>query len=138
MRQSIDPKFIGEGSAEHCVERGHACSGIMCGCDCHDIPPIRLPIAEPTIIAEADRLPDGAIEIKLPDLSRVALEPGDTLLCRVGGNSLVDMAQAERIRQQLRDHFPGHDVVVLAAAVEVSVVRPRDNGSTTPDAPTED
>jgi len=76
-------------------------------------------------------VPDG-LEIKIADLSRVALEPGDVLLARVDGP--IDMAQAEAIRKRLKWYFPGHDVVVVDGSVELSVVRPRDTVPTTPGA----
>lgn len=31
----FDPKFIQPGTAERCLEAGHRCGGIMCGCTCH-------------------------------------------------------------------------------------------------------
>lgn len=67
-------------------------------------------------------LPTDAIEIKLPDLSRVALEPGDTLLLRCAG--LLSDAQVHLIKLRLSQAFPGHEIVMISSDVEVSVVRP--------------
>ena len=80
-----------------------------------------------------DKQQDGFIEIKIADLSRVVLEPGDVLLVRYNRPNL-DMAQAQTIRERLSAHFPGHDIVVLTDGVQLSVVRPRDNAPTTPEA----
>jgi len=62
------------------------------------------------------------IEIKLPDLSRVALEPGDVLLVRTQRS--ISMQDAHDIRERLRMHFPDNDAVVLGPGVELAVVRP--------------
>lgn len=71
------------------------------------------------------------IEIKLPDLSRVALEPGDVLLVRVAHQ--IDQSTAHAIKEAVKSHFPGHDVAVLGQGAELSVVRPLgDTGVTVP------
>lgn len=62
------------------------------------------------------------IEIKLPNLSRVALEPGDTLLVR--SPHMIDSATADAWKAKLGEYFPGHQVVVLGGGLELSVVRP--------------
>lgn len=64
------------------------------------------------------------IEIKLPDLSRVRLEPGDVLVVRVQG--AISMKTAQEIRVRVGEHFPNNDVVVLSQGVELAVVRPAD------------
>jgi hypothetical protein len=62
------------------------------------------------------------IEIKLLDLSRVALEPGDVLLVRL--NSFFTQAQIGLMKLRLSQIFPGHETVFFSADVELSVVRP--------------
>lgn len=71
------------------------------------------------------------IEIKLPDLSRVALEPGEVLLVRTARR--IDQITAHLIREAVKRHFPDHDVVVLGDGMELSVIRPLgDTGVTVP------
>lgn len=72
------------------------------------------------------RLPADAIEIKLPDLSRVALEPGDTLLLRCVGQ--LSEAQVRLIQLRLTQAFPGNKIVMISSQVELSVVRPLSHG----------
>lgn len=120
MRQSIDPKYIAEGSAERCAERGHVCGGIMCGCDCHDSPAALAEHARTK--ARLDYESGASIEIKLADLSRVALEPGDALLLRC--NDKLTQAQAGLIKLRLTQAFPGREIVMISGHAEVSVVRP--------------
>lgn len=66
---------------------------------------------------------DGAIEIKLPDLSRVALEPGDAILVRVS-HGLLSMADSERIERRIKAKLPGHEVLVASGNIELAVIRP--------------
>jgi hypothetical protein len=63
---------------------------------------------------------NGVIEIKLPDLSRVALEPGDVLLVRCG---TLSAPEARLVKLRLSQVFPGHEIVLISSEVEVSVVR---------------
>lgn len=62
------------------------------------------------------------VEIKISDLSRVALEPGDVLVLRTPFS--VDKATQAEIRADLDEYFPGHKVIIISNNVEMSVVRP--------------
>jgi hypothetical protein len=62
------------------------------------------------------------IEIKLPDLSRVALEPGDVILVRWAGH--MDEENARKLKMRLNEAFPGHKIAILPSGMELSVVRP--------------
>lgn len=64
------------------------------------------------------------IEIKLPDLSRVALEPGDKLLVR--HPKRISQAAAEAITANLKREFPDHMVMFMDDGLELAVVRPTD------------
>jgi hypothetical protein len=62
------------------------------------------------------------IEIKLPDLSRVVLEPGDVLFVRT--QRLITMREAHEIHDRLCAFFPGNDVVVHDLGFEFSRLAP--------------
>lgn len=64
------------------------------------------------------------IEIKLPDLSRVALAPGDVLLVRC--DRVIDRYDAHSIEQLLRNYFPGNEIAVLGPGLELAIVQPTD------------
>lgn len=64
-----------------------------------------------------------ALEIRLPDLSRVALEPGDAILVRTQ-RELLSEHQAAQIKARIADRLPGHEVLVIAAGTELAVLRP--------------
>jgi hypothetical protein len=62
------------------------------------------------------------VEIKISDLSRVVLGPGDVLVLRTPFP--VDKATQAEIRADLDEYFPGHKVVIMSNNVELAVVRP--------------
>lgn len=66
------------------------------------------------------------VEIKISDLSRVALEPGDVLVLRTPFS--VDKATQAEIRADLAEYFPGHKVIIMSNNVELAVVRSVRNG----------
>lgn len=62
------------------------------------------------------------IEIKISDLSRVELAPGDVLIFRYPLRISQDSAAA--IRKNLSIAFPGHRIGILDDGGELAVVRP--------------
>jgi hypothetical protein len=64
------------------------------------------------------------IEIKLPDLARVALEPGDKILVRYPKR--ITQAAAEAISANLNKIFPDHAVMILDDGLDLAVIRPTD------------
>lgn len=61
------------------------------------------------------------IEIRLADLSRVALEPRDVLVVR--SPHVISHDQAIAIRAALQQHFPDNDAVILGDGIELAVIR---------------
>lgn len=64
----------------------------------------------------------GAIEIKLPDLSRVALEEGDAILLRV--HKHFSMADLQHIESRIKLKLPGHEVLIVSGDIELAILRP--------------
>lgn len=68
-------------------------------------------------------------ELKLEDLSRLSVKPGDIVVVR--GDRLMPQEAAERIRDQIsgviaRSGVPNVQVIVLANDIELSVFTPDD------------
>lgn len=59
-------------------------------------------------------------EIRLRDVERLRLEPGDTLLVTVPAD--MDAEQVARLTKWLSDWFPGNRSLVLQEGVSVQVV----------------
>lgn len=64
------------------------------------------------------------VEIKLSDLSRIDLQPGDVLVYR--HPKRIDRASAERIRAEIKKAFPGRRCCVIDEGAELAVLRPVD------------
>jgi hypothetical protein len=62
------------------------------------------------------------IEIKISDLSRVELAPGDVVIYR--HPLRISEAAAAAIRNNLSKAFPGHRIGILEDGAELAVVRP--------------
>ena len=67
-------------------------------------------------------VPEGSVEIRLENLSVLALEPGDIILLRLPGR--VYEHDIVRAREHVLKHLPGHEVLVIPADVELAAVRP--------------
>lgn len=60
------------------------------------------------------------VEVRFVEASRLALEPGDTILLRVPEG--MDPEQFMPIAAQAGAQFPGHPVVILAPGIELEAV----------------
>lgn len=60
------------------------------------------------------------VEVRFAEASRLALEPGDTILLRVPPDLGYD--EIERIGEQMNTQFPGRPILVLAADIDLESV----------------
>jgi hypothetical protein len=61
-------------------------------------------------------------DLKIEDIKRLRLEPGDILILRMRGR--ITMAAAEHIRNVFQNEIPGHKVMVLEDGARLDVVTP--------------
>lgn len=62
------------------------------------------------------------VEVRFVEASRFHLQEGDTILLRIPDGMDLDERVAD-IAEQVRERFPGHPIVVLAADVDLQIVR---------------
>lgn len=97
----------------HSYDRAEDYACEIPGCTCGGFEDARKPDPEPS-----------AQEIKIKDLSRVQLEPGDVLVLRLEEPVAPEVAKAMRLA--LAEAFPRHRAVVLDQGADLSVVRASD------------
>lgn len=69
---------------------------------------------------------DVYIELKLADLSRLDLRPGDVLVFR--HEKRISQASVRYIKDECAKAIPGHRVMVLDDGLELAVLRPVEQG----------
>lgn len=60
------------------------------------------------------------VEVRFAEASRLALQPGDTILLRVPPD--IDADEIARIGKQMNSQFPGYPILVLAADFDLDAV----------------
>jgi hypothetical protein len=71
-------------------------------------------------MSEASNNAEDAPRIELEDVKRLRLNPGDTLV--ITASRSLNLDEASRIREVVRDAFPGHKCLILAPDFSLEVV----------------
>jgi hypothetical protein len=77
-------------------------------------------MTRPALPVDEETAPSEGAEIRITDLARVTLGPGDKLLVRIPGRSVQDR---RKVYDYVKPRFPDHEVLVLPADCEVSVIQ---------------